>query len=171
MWVQSLVTLVVPKQVTWKLTTKHGVWWPNLLWENWLITTGTMCGLWSIQVDCEGFFILEQQLERKTVGWLAGGFQHNSKGGLINLYRALVCQHLEFCAKVWSHYLRKDILAIIRGETKLQQTDCCSWREHGVSDYAMIRIKQIVVFKVQANKRWLHWNVERCKRGWQTRCF
>ena len=59
--------------------------------------------------------ILVQQAVRKANGMLAfiaRGFEFRSKNVLLQLYRALVKPHLEYCVQFWSPNLRKDILAI-----------------------------------------------------------
>ena len=56
-----------------------------------------------------------QQAVKKANGMLAfiaRGFEFRSKEVLLQLYRALVRPHLEYCVQFWSPNLRKDILAI-----------------------------------------------------------
>ena len=56
-----------------------------------------------------------QQAVKKANGMLAfitRGFQYRSKEVLLQLYRALVRPHLEYCVQFWSPNLRKDILVI-----------------------------------------------------------
>ena len=56
-----------------------------------------------------------QQAVKKANGMLAfitRGIEYRSKEVLLQLYRALVRPHLEYCVQFWSPNLRKDILAI-----------------------------------------------------------
>ncbi len=56
-----------------------------------------------------------QQAVKKANGMLAfivRGFEYRSKDVLLQLYRALVRPHLEYCVQFWSPYLRKDVLAM-----------------------------------------------------------
>ena len=55
------------------------------------------------------------QAVKKANGMLAfitRGVEYRSKEVLLQLYRALVRPHLEYCVQFWSPNLRKDILAI-----------------------------------------------------------
>ena len=56
-----------------------------------------------------------QQAVKKANGMLAfitRGVEYRSKEVLLQLYRALVRPHLEYCVQFWSPHLRKDILAM-----------------------------------------------------------
>ena len=56
-----------------------------------------------------------QQAVKKANGMLTfivRGFEFRSKEVLLQLYRALVRPHLEYCVQFWSPNLRKDIIAI-----------------------------------------------------------
>uniref|UniRef100_A0A4W3H3U0 Reverse transcriptase domain-containing protein n=1 Tax=Callorhinchus milii TaxID=7868 RepID=A0A4W3H3U0_CALMI len=56
-----------------------------------------------------------QQATKKANGMLAfisKGLEYKSREVLLQLYRALVRPHLEYCVHVWSPYLKKDILAL-----------------------------------------------------------
>ena len=56
-----------------------------------------------------------QQAVRKANGMLAfiaRGVEYWSKDILLQLYKALVRPHLEYCVQFWSPSLRKDILGI-----------------------------------------------------------
>uniref|UniRef100_UPI00398ECED7 nucleotide-binding oligomerization domain-containing protein 1-like isoform X3 n=1 Tax=Pristiophorus japonicus TaxID=55135 RepID=UPI00398ECED7 len=56
-----------------------------------------------------------QQAVKKANGMLAfiaRGFEYRSREVLLQLYRALVKPHLEYCVQFWSPNLRKDILAV-----------------------------------------------------------
>jgi len=55
-----------------------------------------------------------QQAVKKANGMLAfiaRGFEY-SRDVLLQLYRALVRPHLEYCVQFWSPFLRKDVLAL-----------------------------------------------------------
>ena len=56
-----------------------------------------------------------QQAVKKANGMLAfivRGFDYRDKDVLLQLYRALVRPHLEYCVQFWYPYLRKNVLAI-----------------------------------------------------------
>ena len=56
-----------------------------------------------------------QQTVKKANGMLAfivRGFDYRDRDLLLQLYRALVRPHLEYCVQFWCPYLRKDVLAI-----------------------------------------------------------
>ena len=56
-----------------------------------------------------------QQAVKKANGMLAfiaRGFEYRDRDVLLQLYRALVRPHLEYCVQFWCPYLRKDVLAI-----------------------------------------------------------
>ena len=56
-----------------------------------------------------------QQAVKKANGMLAfiaRGFEYRDRDVLLQLYRALVRPHLEYCVRFWCPYLRKDVLAI-----------------------------------------------------------
>ena len=44
--------------------------------------------------------------------FIARGFEYRDRDVLLQLYRALVRSHLEYYARFWCPYLRKDVLAI-----------------------------------------------------------
>ena len=55
-----------------------------------------------------------QQVVKKANGMLAfivRGFEYRSRDVLLQLYRALVRPHLEYCVQFWSPFLRKGVLA------------------------------------------------------------
>ena len=56
-----------------------------------------------------------QQAVKMTNGILAfktRGFEYRNSDVSLQLYRALMRPHLEYCAQFWSPYLRKDVLAL-----------------------------------------------------------
>jgi len=56
-----------------------------------------------------------QQIIKKMNGMLvfiAKGIEYKGKEALLQLYKALVRLHLEYCAQFWSSYLRKDVVAL-----------------------------------------------------------
>ena len=56
------------------------------------------------------------------LAFIARGFEYRSSDVLLQLYRALVKPHLEYCVQFWSPFLRKDVLAlegVQRGFTRL----------------------------------------------------
>jgi len=56
-----------------------------------------------------------QQAVKKTNGMLAfiaRGFEYRNRDVLLQLERALVRPHLEYCVQFWSPFLRKDVLAL-----------------------------------------------------------
>ena len=56
-----------------------------------------------------------QQAVKKANGMLAfiaRGFEYRSRDVLLQLCRALLRPHLEYCAQFWSPFLRKDVLAL-----------------------------------------------------------
>ena len=56
-----------------------------------------------------------QQVVKKASGILAcivRGFEYRSRDVLLQLYRALVRKHLEYCVQFWSPFLRKAVLAL-----------------------------------------------------------
>ena len=56
-----------------------------------------------------------QQIIKKVNGMLAfiaKGIEYKGKEVLLQLYKALVRLHLEYCAQLWSPYLRKDAVAL-----------------------------------------------------------
>ena len=58
-----------------------------------------------------------QQAVKKANGMLAfieRGFEYRNRDVLLQLYRALVRPHLEYCVQLWSPFLRKDVLALKR---------------------------------------------------------
>jgi len=55
------------------------------------------------------------QVVKKANGMLAfmaRGFEYRSRDVFMQLYRALVRSHLEYCVQFWCPYLRKDVLVI-----------------------------------------------------------
>ena len=82
---------------------------------------GCKLGEGSVQRDL-GFFVHHslkgsmqvQQVVKKANGILtliARSFEYRSRDVLLQLYRALVRPHLEYCVQFWSPFLRKDVLA------------------------------------------------------------
>ena len=56
-----------------------------------------------------------QQIIEKANGMLAfitKGIEYKGKEVLLQLYKALVRPHLEYCAQFWSPYLRKGVVAL-----------------------------------------------------------
>eukprot|EP00061_Rhincodon_typus_P000696 g12472.t1 len=56
-----------------------------------------------------------QQVVKKANGMLAfivKGFEYRSRDVLLQLFRALVRPHLEYCVQLWSPFLRKNALAL-----------------------------------------------------------
>ena len=56
-----------------------------------------------------------QQIIKKVNGMLAfiaKGIEYKGKEVLLQLHKALVRPHLEYCAQFWSPYLRKDVVAL-----------------------------------------------------------
>eukprot|EP00061_Rhincodon_typus_P001750 g15670.t1 len=52
------------------------------------------------------------------LAFIARGFENRIRDVLLQLYRALVRPHLEYCVQFWSPFLRKDALAVEKEQQK-----------------------------------------------------